>query len=97
MVSVTALAVPLGAEQQLQSHSQRAKIPSCRITGTLGSTNPPTGASSTPLSAPPPHKSSEGRAGPGLSYLRVSLVTKFLGAPGHSQRHPRGPDVDFKA
>lgn len=94
MVSVTALAVPLGAEQQLQSHSQRAKIPSCRITGTLGSTNPPTGTSSTLLSAPPPHKSSDGRAGPGL---RVSLVMKFLGAPGHSQRHPRGPDVDFKA
>lgn len=94
MVSVTALAVPLGAEQQLQSHSQRAKIPSCRITGTLGSTNPPIGTSSTLLSAPPPHKSSDGRAGPGL---RVSLVMKFLGAPGHSQRHPRGPDVDFKA
>lgn len=48
MVSVTALAVPLGAEQQLQSHSWRAKIPFVQNYRTLGSINPPTGASSTP-------------------------------------------------
>lgn len=97
MVSVTALAVPLGAEQQLQSHSWRAKVPLCRITGILGSTNPPTERAAPPSQLPPQHKSSDDRAGPGLSYLRVSLVMKFLGAPGHSQRHPRRPDVDFKA